>query len=245
MREGGVSPDDRIAGPLSYREAPLPIRPDLERAHARAWDGLAAPGTWWSGAERVAIAEETRWARGCRLCSERKAAISPAMVAGTHDHGGALPEAVVEAVHRVVTDPARLTRRWLDDLLARGLSDAHYVEALGVAARTVAIDAFSRGIGRPLSPLPAPIPGAPSGLRPADAAPGEAWVPMCPVRVPNVARALSLVPAEVEAVRELLAAHYVPFERVPDLDYEPGRAISRAQMELLAARVSASNQCFY
>jgi hypothetical protein len=234
-----------IGGAVSGRGAPLPLRPDLVRAHARTWDALATPGTFWSGAERVAIAAETRRARGCRLCAERKAALSPAVVAGAHDHDGTLPEPAVEAIHRIVTDPARLSRGWLDGLRTQGLDDARYVELLGVAARTVAVDAFARGVGAAPPPLPAPIPGAPSGLRASDARPGEAWVPMRSLREPNVARALSLVPAEVDAVRGLLAAHYVPFERVPDLAFDPGRALSRAQMELVAARVSARNECFY
>ena len=33
----------------------LPIREDLAAAHARAWELIARPGTWWDGAARVAI----------------------------------------------------------------------------------------------------------------------------------------------------------------------------------------------
>ena len=36
------------------------IRGDLLAARERAWRRLAAAGTWWSGAERVAIAAELR-----------------------------------------------------------------------------------------------------------------------------------------------------------------------------------------
>ena len=35
----------------------LPIRADLTAAHAHVWEKLAAPGTWWNGGERLAIAE--------------------------------------------------------------------------------------------------------------------------------------------------------------------------------------------
>jgi hypothetical protein len=40
-------------------------------------------------------------------------------------------------------------------------------------------------------------------------------------------------------------AQYVPIEQVPDPSADPGRALSRAQIELVAGRVSALNECFY
>ena len=59
-------------------------------------------------------------------------------------------------------------------------------------------------------------------------------------------RALSLVPDEVRMLRALAPSHYVPFERVTDPGFTPpGRALARPQMELIAARVSALNECFY
>ena len=63
--------------------------------------------------------------------------------------------------------------------------------------------------------------------------------------VPNVGRGLSLVPDAVRSAKDLMLAHYVQYERVAT-DYEPpGRPISRSQMELVAARTSARNDCFY
>ena len=246
---------------ISYAAAPVAVRDDLAAAHAQAWTALAAPGTWWTGAERVAIAAETRAARDCKLCLARKQALSPAAVAGAHDRCTTLPEAVVEVAHRIASDPARLSRRWLEDVTANGISDAHYVEALAVIVRTVSIDSFCRGIGLAPHALPEAQPGEPARHRPAGAKGGEAWVPLVAVsdatgpeadlyggarRAPNVVRALSLVPDEVRLLRALAPSHYVPFERVPDPTYTPpGRSLSRAQMELIAARVSVLNECFY
>ena len=62
-------------------------------------------------------------------------------------------------------------------------------------------------------------------------------------RAPNVIRALSLVPDEVRGLKELSAAQYVPLKALFDL--RAGRAIDRSQIELLAGRVSALNECFY
>jgi hypothetical protein len=68
----------------------LPIRPSLASAIEGAWACLAGPGTWWSGAERLAVAAEARNAKGCRLCKERKQALSPYAAKGVHDSLGNL-----------------------------------------------------------------------------------------------------------------------------------------------------------
>ena len=59
----------------------------------------------------------------------------------------------------------------------------------------------------------------------------------------NVISALSLVPENVRWLHDLSEGHYLSFAemRMPD----PLRAISRPQIELIAARVSALNECFY
>src|SRR5215831_4760092 len=50
-----------------YAAAPIVIRDDLAAAHSRAWARIGHPGTWWDGAQRVAIAAETRHALSCEL----------------------------------------------------------------------------------------------------------------------------------------------------------------------------------
>jgi hypothetical protein len=101
-----------------------------------------------------------------------------------------------------------------------------------------------------------PEEGPPSRRRPA-AAPEGAWVPMLALsapesrelfggrlQVPNVARALSLVPDAVLELKELSEAHYLVIDDVID-PRARGRHLARPQMELIAGRVSALNQCFY
>lgn len=62
----------------------------------------------------------------------------------------------------------------------------------------------------------------------------------------NVIRALSLVPDEMRlCINILVPAQYMEGAKVGDPTADPGRAINRPQIELLAARVSALNQCFY
>jgi hypothetical protein len=215
----------------------------LEQALARAWDRLGQAGTWFLAAERVAIAAETRATRSCGLCARRKAALSPYGEGGDHGRASELSPDVVDAVHRITTDPGRLTRTWRDGL---AMTDAEYVELVGVVITAVGIDTFDRALGRPVRALPPAQTGAPSRQRPQDATDVTAWVPMRKIRgLPNVARALTLVPAEARALIDLISVEYVPPERLLDVVHDPGRAISRAQMELVAGRVSALNGCFY
>ncbi len=243
---------------LSYGGASLTVRDDLVAAHQKTWEHIARPGTWWTGAERVAIAAETRNAGGCSLCAKRKEALSPYAVAGSHDSLGALTDPVVDVIHRVVTDPGRLTERLVRESAETDLSDAHYVEAVSIVVFVVNVDTFARAIGAPLHPLPNALPGEPSRVRPpADRADG-AWVPLIAADVaerdypglysggaltPYIQRALSLVPDETRHFTETIGAEYVP----PGDLFTPlsNRAISRPQIELLAARVSAVNECFY
>jgi hypothetical protein len=239
----------------------LEIRPDLVAAHRNAWDRLSKAGTWWTGTERIAIAAESRVAVDCKLCAERKEALSPFSVAGDHDTASpdVLPTAAIDAVHRLVTDVTRLSKAWVEGLPEQGVSDAHYVELLSVVVSIRSIDSFHRAMGIALEPLPSPVDGKPSRRRPEAARPGVAWVPMLPGRkqggedadlfpgpAANVIRAMSLVPDAVRWLKELSAAQYLSMDGGEMLDFVNGKGpLDRSQTELIAGRVSALNECFY
>jgi alkylhydroperoxidase family enzyme len=242
---------------LNYDDAPFAVRSDITDAHRNAWNCLSSPGTWLSAGTRVAIIAEVRNATGCALCAARKEALSPYGVDGVHDSLGDLPENIVEVIHRVVSDPARLMKKWYGECLASGLSEEEYVEIIGVVCSTVSIDTFARAAGLKLRGLPSPKPGEPSRIRPHNARQGDAWVPWIGAEdaegddIPrfgppgsNVRRALSLVPAEAHGFMEMNEAQYLNGIQMRDFstDY---RAISRMQIELVAGRVSAINQCAY
>ena len=108
---------------ISYEASPLRVREDLVVAHQRAWQRLAAPGTWWKGRRRVAIAAEARNAAICRYCRDSKGSLSPYMTRGTHERTGNLPESIIEIIHQIATDPGRLTRAWFDRAVSGGISD--------------------------------------------------------------------------------------------------------------------------
>ncbi|MBT5047645.1 MAG: hypothetical protein HOM58_04010 [Rhodospirillaceae bacterium] len=234
------------------------IRNDLATARENSWERLSAPGTWWSASERLAIADEARRAQHCALCRERKEALSPYTADGAHDCSGVLPDNVVEVIHRISTDSGRLRKAWFDENMASGLTDAAYVEIIGVVSTLIALDTFDRALGLPQRSLPTARPGEPTRHRPKGARKTLAWVAtLAPEDVAeedpdpypgfepiNIHFAMSLVPEEVAGFFELDQALYLPQAAIRDLDNEY-RALTHSQLELIAARLAALNQCLY
>ena len=87
----------------------------------------------------------------------------------------------MEVIHRITTDPARLSRSWYEGMFwRRDLTDAAYVEAVSVVIHTISLDTFARGLGLAPRPLPKATEGAPSGYRPASVRHTGAYVPVIP-----------------------------------------------------------------
>ena len=244
---------------FSYTQSPYKIREDLGRAYREFWTRLAKPGSWWTGAQRVAIAQESRNAVNCGFCDQRKQALSPYSFAGEHEHDGLLEPVAVDAVHRIITDQSRITLGYIQNNQAEGLSQEQYVELAGIAVVTFSIDEFNRALGLPLEPLPEPEDGQPTHYRPAHAVGGTGFVPMIPADGnvgdeadlwekgddANVLRAFSVVPDAVRDWIQLGDAQYLSMAGMEILAGDTGRSIDRMQIELVAARVSSINECFY
>ncbi len=204
--------------------APLPLAREYVDGLNREWDRLASAGTWWTGAQRVAIAAVGRAAREGQ----------PRPVVD-------LPDVVVTAAERLATDP-HVDEQWVSSLAAAGLGAEAYVEVLGVVARLSAVDSFMFGIGTGgPQPLPEPRPGEPS--RQLVAAAG-----LDGGLVPTVGRAfapnsLSAVAAEDAALHDLHGVLYMATAEMSDL--QRVRGLDRAQTEFVAARTSLLNDCFF
>lgn len=222
-----------------YENAPLHVRRELEDAHREALDCIARAGTWWSASERVALVEERRRALQCALCAKRKHSLAPYGAQGSHEDLGAFDPSIVEVIHRIGTDPGRLTRSWFDGVIGNGMSPEAYVELVGVLAMGLIIDTLSQSLGLGLFELPPPASGEPSRAAEGESADDGAWVPiakMQPQSRANIVRALGLVPTAQRSFWQLFRHHYLGAGE---------HAISEPQIELVAARTSALNQCFY
>jgi hypothetical protein len=221
---------------------------------------LARAGGWFSGRERLAIAREARAARTCGLCADRKAALSPYSVTGTHTtvSSDVLASAACDAIHRITTDPGRLSQQWYDEIRDASLEPEEIVELTSVLSVIAIADSLSRALSLPERSLPEPEAGQPRRQSIVGARVDRGWVPMVDPDaaegltktmyesvqsaagfVFNVARALTSVP---EALRDFFGAFFPNYSTHGPV--RPG-GLSRIQVELLASSTSAYNDCFY
>jgi hypothetical protein len=225
----------------------LPLGEDLRNAHQFAFTVISQPGPCWAGADRNRMVIAAREALDCPLCDERKSALSPFAINGTHSGDSSLDPVVVDAIHRISTDPGRLTRSWFESVTDTALSHGAYVEMVSVVTTSVIVDTLHRSLGLMLAELPDPQPGPPTREAAGDTVDEGAWVPITrasremsdtglPV-VPNIVRALGLVPQAMALFFSTFRPHYA----LQDIKL----ALSQSQAEFVASRVSAMNECFY
>jgi hypothetical protein len=206
-----------------------------------AWVWLAEPGAVWTAAEKVAMAATARAAVPRPLWDRRPPTI--AHLATTPTQGEPLSPLVVDTVERVAVEAAAIDRQWAAAVIAV-LGDTAYAELVAVVATLVPIDRACVLLGRPLEPLPIPGPGAPTGERPEATVDIGAYLPVAAgFDGANIAKSLSVAPSanlmRLRVVRALYSG-----TRFGELRWEDG-ALSRPQVELVAARTSALNECFY
>ena len=211
---------------FSLSTAVLPVPPSIEAMGEATWAGVAQPGSWWTGEERVAIATMARAAR---------------LGADARDTDG-LPDRAVDAVRMLAATPAHTSRAWVDSIVD-AIGETRYVEIVGIVSRIIATDTFTRMLGVEPIPFPAPEPGAPAQPpEPEKARKGKQWVRMAGFPVPPFV--LSLVPPEQRATNTTEHALYMTGEQMesPDTTID---GLHRTQIETVATTVSHSNECFY
>lgn len=212
-------------------------------AQSSAKRALLKPGDWLTAEQRKDAWLEVRDAESNALDAERKAALSPYSVAGEHEATEHLSAAAVEVIHRVASDPGRLTRSWADEHI-EVLGVGVYTELVGVVATATVVDRFDHAMGSAQHELGAAESGEPTRETPDGVGDVGAWVPQTLGNtMANVSRTLSGVPVTNEAWRGLVDSHYSRGAQFMNLEWD--RALNRPQVELVAARVTALSECFY
>ena len=236
-----------------YADSEYPVREDLDVIHTKQINQLAEPGTWGTGAQRLAIANEVRQACYDAGTQEKPKEAGP--VSNIE-----LPEAARNMVRKLAVSPKDFLEDSYQEAKKGDLSDEEYVEIVGIVSRVTNMDVFARGIGVDLRALPAARTGEPSRERPGVAKPEQAWVPTIP-NLPEggdiaaelygeghktyIVRGVSLVPDELRMHMELEEIQYLPLQHIMVADYQHHEGFSRAQSEIVAGRVSALNECFF
>jgi len=236
-----------------YSDSNYKVRKDLDKVHENQFKNLGKPGSWGSGAQRIAIASQVREA-----CYEKGIQERPGH---SSDHDDTiLPDVAKSLINKLSTSPKDFLEDSYTEAIDGGLTNEEYVEIVGIVSRVTDMDIFARGIGVELRPLPEPKDGLPARDRPLEAKQELAWVPTIPSHPEGgklaedlfgtghkayIMRALSLVPNENRMHMELENIQYLPVKNILIADYQHHDGLSRAQSEVVAGRISAFNECFF
>ena len=223
----------------------MPVRDDLADAHRLAWDHLAAPGTWWSGAQRIELAYT---ALSAIVDPDPPPPWIPISSTGRLGADLLAPGAAHDMVFRISRFAGTITES-VYRAAADELGELPYVELCAISSTVGAVVHFCRNIGAHVPPLPGAVDGEPTRERPEELAqPRYNWVPVAAPAdaVAAVVQAYTAVPAEQANTWRMASAQYMPADEMVDPDWRRRPdGLSRAQMELVAARLTMARDCFY
>ena len=196
----------------------MSVREDLADAHRLAWEHVAAPGSWWTGAERVELAATA-------LVAIADVDPVPPWV-GVASTGRLGPGLIAPATaHDVAYRLARHAGTMTGDVYraaADELGELPYVELCAIVSTVAAVAHFCRNIGVSVPPLPAPAGGRPTRRRPGQLARARYnWVPVAEPadEVAAVLQAYTAVPGEQLNTWRMADAQYMPPAAMVDPDW--------------------------
>ncbi len=203
---------------FEFDGSPVPVPDVMRETFIHHWDHLASPGATLTGPERIAVA---RAARGEPTTKAHPALLNLAEHLGTSP--GSVFEPEVRAAADVVGDPAA-------------------VESIAIVSLLSCVDGVHDALGVDREPLPEPAPGDPTGDIVEGLKRRRTHVPMPQGAIPV---AMDLIPAEGAARIAMSAPTYMPDDEMVHPDWSKPGGLVRPQMEVIAARTSWHNDCFY
>lgn len=225
-----------------YGDGVWPVRGDLVAAHQDWLGHVAAPGTWFSGEQRVAFIAAL-WA----AIDDPKPL--PPWEAPAPPTGSALPAAAHGIAYRLGRHASTTSLSWYERSVAElAMGAPAFVELVALAATGCAVASFGPALGWDRPMLPEAQPGPPSRDCPPLVDATMNWVPVtAPAdEDPAVVQAFTAVPAEYDMLWRLAAAQYIPLAEMVHLGWKrPESSLQRRQVELVAARLSMVRECFY
>jgi len=222
-----------------WADLPPSLRPEVGESFAEVWQTIASPGACWTGAQRVALAAVARAAAPRPPWDQ-----PPSLEDLSRDvPAGAELSPWVEAIADRLACASSTVDRDVVSPIVDELGAAAYAELAAVVAMVVPVDHFHRVLGLEPGALPTPVAGDPHRNVPDAMVDIGGHIPMAADSPFNVARSLSLAGEDNNVrLREVRAMY--SGAGMADMVWN-NRALSRPQVELLAARTSALNECFY
>ena len=236
-----------------YAESEYPTLNNISVIHQQQLIQFSKPGYWGNGTQRLEIAKFAR-----------DSGIEAGVLEKPKNYEMADPKNIAPIIKHLVktvaVEPQIIDEKFFRKIIDGGVSEEEYTEIIGIVSKTTNIDVFARAIGVPLPLFPKPQSGSPSNTRPPEATKEDAWVSTIPIGpsgkeigaelyngrpLPYILRALSLVPDECRSNMVLESCQYSELGSVLDFSYKHYDCLSRPQVEIIAGRVSALNECFY
>ena len=214
------------------------VNQDIVNSFRIVWDHLGRPGAWWTGPQRIAIAEHVRKSAPRPLWDR-----PPPLETLSDEANGELTIFEAAVVERVAVSPSSISIETYEHIIER-MGENKYAELAAVISQIVPIDHLHDALGLEREELPVPREGAITTERPSGLVTGIGFLPTLPTEgLPHVAVALSLSLAD-NARRMLLVRAMYSGDSFNDMVWTH-RSLNRPQVELVAARTSALNECFY
>ena len=205
------------------------------------WERIAEPGEWWTGKERIAIVEEVRKARD-NAPSKNTQSLSDLSI----EASPVISRLVTEIVWKVTNNAHEIEEKWAKEAITL-IGEGKYSELVSLVVNIVPVDIFCLLLGRPVVSLPVPKNGKPTKSVPEGLSDGGAFLPWHTENWvgPNVARALSFVPKDNALRMKLVESMYAGADKFISMIWDDNEPLSRSQVEIIAARTSSINECFY
>jgi len=219
----------------------LNVPENLLDAFNSCWERIAESGEWWTGKERIAILEEVRKAR-----EEGQPGVGLPLSDLSDDPSPIISPLVCEIARKVTSNAHEIDDKWAKQAIAY-IGEGKYSELVSLVVNILPIDVFCLLLERPVVSLPVPKNGKPSELIPDGLADGGAFVPWRAENWvgPNVARALSFVPKDNAIRMKLVESMYAGSDKFISMIWDDNEPLDRSQVEIIAARTSSINECFY
>lgn len=221
------------------------VRDDLVEAYRRAWHHIAEPGSWWTGEQRLELATSAMVAIADDEPLPPWVGIS---VAGRLPDDHVAPAMAHDVAYRIARHAGTMTEDVYRAAVGE-IGELPYVEVCAIVSTVAAVVHFHRNVGTDVPPLPEATPGAPTGDQPEEVVqPRHNWVPVAAPadQTAAVVQAYTAVPGEMVNTWRMADAQYMPEREMVHADWSrrPG-GLTRAQTELVAARVAQLRECFY
>ena len=180
------------------------IRKEILDVQDRQKQSIRSSGTWWDGKERLFFAYLAR-----TFLTGETTHLQKSKINGQESSRLSAAKAVIASL---AGNGKHITKKTMDDALNSGLSEAEYVELVGVTTRSICLDLFNKGLGLPYTNYEKPESSSPRQKLPSALKNEGAWVQTIPAgqagdidgkelygesQAPFIFRALSLVPEAV------------------------------------------------